>query len=127
MLTGHAYARALQRRDLFWSGNFTDQTIEQDLMRLLKSSGGMTHGRGITDSSLTKWIYAFPQCIPICDTLESFANIHIRLHLNSTCQLRVISQRRDHDDFATFFAVVQGPLAFHVLAANMSCVCVLPV
>jgi len=22
----------VQRRDLFWSGNFTDQTIEQDLM-----------------------------------------------------------------------------------------------
>ena len=32
--------------DRFWSGNFTDQTIEQDLMRLFKSSSGMTCGRG---------------------------------------------------------------------------------
>lgn len=83
------------------------------------------HGRGLTDSSLTKWIHAFPQCIPICDILESFANIHIRLHLNSTCQLRVISQRRDHDDFATFLQwfKVHSPFTF----SQQTCVCVLPV
>lgn len=46
----------VRRTDRFWRGNFTDQTIEQDLMRLFKSSGGMTRGRGITDSTLTKWI-----------------------------------------------------------------------
>ncbi len=33
----------IHRNDQFWSGNFTDQTIEQELMRLLKTSGGMTH------------------------------------------------------------------------------------
>ena len=32
----------VRRTDRVWSGNFTDQTIEQDLMRLFKSSGGMT-------------------------------------------------------------------------------------
>jgi len=33
--------------DRFRSGNFTDQTIEQDLMRLFKSSSGMTRGQGV--------------------------------------------------------------------------------
>ena len=38
----------IRRTERFWGGNFSDQTIEQGLMRLLKTSGGMTHGRGIT-------------------------------------------------------------------------------
>src|SRR6478609_9579178 len=42
----------VRRTDQFWGGNFTDQTIEQDLMRLFKSLGGMTSGRGIADSTL---------------------------------------------------------------------------
>lgn len=44
----------IRRADEFWSGNFSDQTIEQYLMRMLKTSGGMTRDRGITDSTLTK-------------------------------------------------------------------------
>ena len=48
----HLYYFTIRRTERFWGGNFSDQTIEQGLMRLLKTSGGMTHGRGITDSSL---------------------------------------------------------------------------
>ena len=43
----------IRRSDKFWDGVFSDQTIEQFLMRLLKTSDGMTRGRGITDSTLT--------------------------------------------------------------------------
>ena len=35
----------------FLSGNSSDLVIEQDLMRLFKVSGGVTRGRGITDST----------------------------------------------------------------------------
>ncbi|XP_014681447.1 PREDICTED: uncharacterized protein LOC106821245 [Priapulus caudatus] len=66
----------IRRRDSFWSGNFSDQTIEQFLMRSLKASGRMTHGRGITDSTLTKWVYALPLCVPFCDALEKFTGVH---------------------------------------------------
>ena len=60
----------IRRADGFWSGNFTDQVIEQDLMRLVKTSGGLPHGRGITYNVLKKWDHAMPKCIPICDALE---------------------------------------------------------
>ena len=66
----------IRRSEHFWGGNFTDQTIEQELMRLLKTSGGMTYGRGITDSSLMKWVHALPHTIPICDALEKFTGTH---------------------------------------------------
>src|SRR6218665_2089124 len=62
--------------DSLRSGNFTDQTIEQDPMRLFKSSSGMTRGQGITDSTLTIWIHSFPHDISICEGLGELTNIH---------------------------------------------------
>ena len=36
--------------DRYWSGLWTDLIIEQVMMRSLKTSGGITRGRGITES-----------------------------------------------------------------------------
>jgi hypothetical protein len=41
---------ALRRSDRYWAGLSTDLVIEQVMMRSLKSRGGLTHGRGITDT-----------------------------------------------------------------------------
>ncbi|ELU09791.1 hypothetical protein CAPTEDRAFT_191620 [Capitella teleta] len=49
----------IRRKDHLWGGIFSDQSIERNLMRLLKTSGGMTRGRGITDSSLAKGYTSF--------------------------------------------------------------------
>ena len=38
------------RSDRYWSGLWTDLIIEQVMMRSLKTSGGITRGRGITES-----------------------------------------------------------------------------
>ena len=34
----------IKRTDKFWGGNFTEQTIEQILMRMLKAPSGLAHG-----------------------------------------------------------------------------------
>ena len=60
----------IRRTNDFWSGNFSDPTIEQYLMRMLKTSGGMTHCRGITDSTIPTWVHALPQCVPVCQAME---------------------------------------------------------
>ena len=85
----------------FGGGNVSDQTIEEDLMRLFKSPGGMTHGRGISDSALTKWIHGFTYCITMCEAIESFANIHTSSSEQHK-DLRPNSQARDHKDLETF-------------------------
>ena len=41
---------------------------------MMKTSKGMTHA--ITVSTLTKWIYALPRCVPVCDALEQFTGMH---------------------------------------------------
>ena len=54
--------------------NHFDQTIEQFLTRMMKTSKGMTHA--ITVSTLTKWIHALPRCVPVSDALDQFTGMH---------------------------------------------------
>lgn len=46
----------IRRSDKFWSGIWSDMTIEQVLMRLMKTQGGLTHGRGFSESVLANFI-----------------------------------------------------------------------
>ena len=84
----------IRRTNDFWSGNFSDQTIEQYLMRMLKTGGGMTHGRGITDSRLTKWAHA--QCVPVCDADVHSDTSEQHKHFRWSTQAR---NKKDNDVF----------------------------
>ena len=46
----------LRRTDRVWGGLSTDLIIEQILMRSVKSSGGLTGGRGIGEAQRAQWI-----------------------------------------------------------------------
>ena len=39
------------------NGLWTDLTMEQVLMVSMKSRGGLTHGRGLTDSVRNQWVH----------------------------------------------------------------------
>ena len=74
---------AIQHSDKFCGGVFSDQTIEQFLLRLLKTSCGTTHGSGMTDITLVQWVYALPvytylQCVGVFH-ICSFRNIRSKL------------------------------------------------
>ena len=90
----------IRRSNRFCNGISSDQAIQLFLMRLLKTSGGMTPIRGITDSTLARWVHSLPGvclsaihwslsrqfigtmgpftawCVPICNALESFTSVH---------------------------------------------------
>ena len=100
--------RLLER---FWNGVFSDQTIEQSLMRLLKTSGGMTRGRGITDSTLTKWVHALPRCVPICNALENFTCVQSGTSEQHK-DLRPSSERRDNTNLSVFLQWLEAHSPF---------------
>ncbi|KAJ8884643.1 hypothetical protein PR048_016501 [Dryococelus australis] len=52
-----------------------DLSIEQDLRRVLKTKGGLTSGRGITESTLAYFVAAFPVCLKLCNALEELSGI----------------------------------------------------
>ena len=70
-------------------------------MRLVKTSGGLPHGRGITYNVLKKWDHAMPKCIPICDALEEFTGVHSHTS-DQHVDLRTASAARDRKDYDTF-------------------------
>lgn len=47
----------IRRTKKFWCGVCSDMMIEQVLMRSMKSYGGLTRGRGVTVSVLTRWTW----------------------------------------------------------------------
>ena len=52
---------AVQRTGHALNGPWTDLTIEQVLMASMKSRGGLTHGRGLTDSVRNQWVHTIVQ------------------------------------------------------------------
>lgn len=65
----------IRRSSKFWCGTWSDMVIEQTLMRLMKSSGGLTRGRGITPSVLIKWTKNMAPASEICQSLEVFSGM----------------------------------------------------
>lgn len=52
----------IHRTHEYWTGLSTDLAIEQCMMRVLKSRGGLTHGRGMTDNTCETWIHSMHMC-----------------------------------------------------------------
>ena len=47
--------QVIRRSNQFWAGLSSDLVIEQTLMRLLKSTGGLTHGSGMNEEQRSLW------------------------------------------------------------------------
>ena len=102
----------VRRKDRYFSGNFTDLTVEQDLMKEFKVAGGMT--RGITDSTLAKFFYSLPFIIPISKALKAFCGVHT----STSDQHRDLStgnMKRDCEDYKTFLSWLEShsPLSYN--------------
>lgn len=67
----------IRRTDKFWSGIWSDMTIEQALMRTMKDIGGPTRGRGMSDSVLAKWVLTTPALVELTDSLTDFCNVYL--------------------------------------------------
>ena len=65
--SGH---HVMRRSGRFWAGISSDLMIEQVLMRSLKSSGGLTRGRGFGEKQRTTWLLSMPACAEISSQLK---------------------------------------------------------
>ena len=52
----------VRRSDSLCAGLSTDLVIEQVLMLSLKTSGGLTRGRGFTEQQRLIWLLSIPAC-----------------------------------------------------------------
>ena len=87
----------IRRTDHFWAGIWSDLAIEQVLMRSLKSRGGLTRGRGVTESVRLIWLKTMHCCAEIHNSMISLAKL---LHVTSEqhVELGASRKRRDNND-----------------------------
>ncbi|VDI53446.1 Hypothetical predicted protein [Mytilus galloprovincialis] len=62
----------IRRTDQYWAGISSDLAIEQALMRSIKTTGGLTRGRGMSESQRALWILSMPDCAEINSAMMSF-------------------------------------------------------
>ena len=65
----------IHQSDRLWSGLSSDLIIEQVLIRSLKTIGGMTRGRGMTELQRAVWLLSTPACVDINDSMQQFTGI----------------------------------------------------
>ncbi|VDH97687.1 Hypothetical predicted protein [Mytilus galloprovincialis] len=71
--TGH---HVIRRTDRFWAGLSTDLVIEQALMRSLKTTGGLTRGRGLSESQRLLWLLSMPQCSQMNEAMQKLTDVN---------------------------------------------------
>lgn len=92
----------VRRTDKAWSGIWSDMTIEQTLMRVLKTGAqSATHGRSVSDSVLSRFIQGMPYAYDVMDQLESFANSRCASSDQHT-DVTSARQKKDEEDVKSF-------------------------
>lgn len=109
----------IRRSEKYRSGIWSDMTIEQTLMRGMKTKGGLTGGRGYTDSVLAKWTKGLPVMQKVSQSMEEFVDV-----MSSTSEQHVDSrpsrQERDNADVAKLEKWFSSHPPFPVLNAIVS-------
>ena len=91
---------AVRRNCRYCAGLWTDLVIEQVMMRSIKSRGGLTRGRGMTESVRLQWICSLHKCVAVHDAMSTTTNLK---HMTSDQHIELSSSRckRDFEDLPT--------------------------
>ena len=65
----------LRRSNRYWAGLSTDLVIEQVLMRSVKTSGGLTRGRGMTEVQRAQWLLSMPACADVNSAMQNLTGV----------------------------------------------------
>ena len=92
----HGY-HTVRRSERFWAGLWTDLVIEQVMMRSIKSRGGLTRGRGMTEAVRLMWVYKVHRCAEVHDAMTSLTNLkHTTSEQHTECG-KARARRDTHD------------------------------
>ena len=72
LCSGH---QVIRRSDRVWAGISPDMVIEQELMRSLKSVGGLTRGTGLKERKRLVWLLGMPACAAINVAMQSLTGV----------------------------------------------------
>ena len=65
----------VRRSNRYWAGLSIDHIIEQVLMRSVKTHGGLTRGKGMTETQCLLWVLSMPACANINESMQKYTSI----------------------------------------------------
>ncbi|KAK6178790.1 hypothetical protein SNE40_011297 [Patella caerulea] len=65
----------VRRSDRAWAGLSVDLIIEQCLMRSIKTTGGLTRGRGFTEAQRLIWVMSTPACAEVNRSMQELTEV----------------------------------------------------
>ena len=100
----------IRRSDRYWAGLSSNLVIEQVLMRSVKTKGGITRGKGMSECQRAQWLLIMPACAAINVAMQTFSgtDFHTSLQPKETRKARI---ERDYKDSQTFlsFLIERSP------------------
>ncbi|KAK3932952.1 Elongation factor 4, partial [Frankliniella fusca] len=104
----------IRRTEKFWSGTWSDMIIEQVLMKWMKSVGGLTRGRGVSDEVVARALHSLPETSRIMAAVEEFCGM-TSASSEQHVELRDSRRRRDQQDLEKFllFLKLHNPFEKH--------------
>ncbi|KAJ8678207.1 hypothetical protein QAD02_013994 [Eretmocerus hayati] len=103
----------IRRKNVFYSGNPQDLTIEQVFMRTMKVAGGLTHGRGRSSSVLARFIMSMIVLTDVTYAIEFFCS-HGYANSEQFSDDRKSSIKRDAQDLEKIIDYLTGHNPFEV-------------
>ena len=81
-------------------------------MRSLKTTGGLTNGRGISPSTIANWFHSMPAAFRVIDAVKTFGGVAC-ITSEHHVHWREPNPTRDHADTATFLTWLYLHNPFH--------------
>ena len=101
----------VRRSDRQWAGLSTDLVIEQVLMRSIKTSGGLTRGRGMTEQQRLMWVLSMPVCAEVNKAMQELTGVNFNTSEQNKDMTKA-RQARDWKDTHTILGFLQDNSPF---------------
>jgi len=104
--------QVVRRSDRYWAGLSPDLVIEQVLMRSAKTTGGMTRGKGMSESQRTQWLLSMPTCVEMNNAMQSFCEKEFQSSPQHNKEFGKTRNERDYKDTQTFVSFLEERTPF---------------
>ena len=102
-----AYCYFVRKSDRFLAGIGTDLVIEQELMRPLKTTGGLTRGRGMSELQRIKWLLSTTTCTEVKRTMQNLTGVRYDSSEQHNDEHKECSYTRSLRDYTDALKILQ--------------------
>ncbi|KAG1670492.1 Sulfotransferase family cytosolic 2B member 1 [Nymphon striatum] len=108
----------VRRSGRFWAGLWSDLVIEQTLMRSIKSSGGLTRGRGFEENVRHLWVSSISYTAAVHEAMSSLSGVKASSS-EQHAEMEFKRRSRDYQDCEKFFSWFESRNPFNFEDADL--------